>query len=238
MPIRLARGGQGGGGGGARQQLWLMATQTHVQLLPLSTSAAPLPPLMLPACMPSLPLPSSPHPLCPLANILGRGIVEEKEIKLRELLYIHGLRPRVLFAAWWLTYLVVFLAVSLLSVLVAGATFLSHSSWTLLLAWLTVGATALESPPLTCFCIVYGANYKVQPHRFSCTVKYGGWWDFFRYDSTKKGKKVLGDPSYLMRSICMLFFFCVCSLYKKELEDPRCLSDPFGGGKRGLPETK
>ncbi|KAL6764727.1 hypothetical protein V8C86DRAFT_3022151 [Haematococcus lacustris] len=73
----------------------------------------------------------------PLAMLI-RGMVEEKESKLREVLSIMGLRPHVLQASWVATYFVVFVVISLLMVLVTGTTFLSTTSWSLLAAYFLV----------------------------------------------------------------------------------------------------
>ncbi len=69
-------------------------------------------------------------------------MVEEKELRQRELLLIMGLSPGPHVAAWATTYLAVFLAVSGLSVAVAASTFLPHASPSLLLAYYACFAAA------------------------------------------------------------------------------------------------
>ncbi|MEW5297039.1 MAG: hypothetical protein WDW36_000274 [Sanguina aurantia] len=79
--------------------------------------------------------------LFPLAMFI-RGIVEEKEMKLREVLYIMGLRSWVLYASWLITYLVIFTMLSFLIVIVTGSSFLAASSKSLLMAYFVLFSIA------------------------------------------------------------------------------------------------
>lgn len=78
----------------------------------------------------------------PPSSLCHRGIVEEKESGLRQLLVVMGLRPWVLSASWALTYLLLLALVAALSVAVLTSSFLAGTSPSLLLAYF--GAFALS----------------------------------------------------------------------------------------------
>ncbi len=83
------------------------------------------------------------------AGSVGRGIVEEKEGGVRDLLLIHGLQPWVLHCAWAATYLAIFALVSVAVTVVCTATFLHRTPPSMLLVGPPAHGTRHKIPKIT-----------------------------------------------------------------------------------------
>eukprot|EP01138_Halocafeteria_seosinensis_P013541 gb/GECG01013830.1/.p1 GENE.gb/GECG01013830.1/~~gb/GECG01013830.1/.p1 ORF type:complete len:1624 (+),score=205.04 gb/GECG01013830.1/:1-4872(+) len=120
----------------------------------------------------------------PPTSSLIRGLVLEKEHKIREGMQMMGLSTSALYSSWFITYLLIYFVIAILISLVSSATFFSHSNFSaVLLLFLLFGA----STTAFCFMISVFFSRAKTASTIGVLLYFGGYFPFFAVEGVDHG---------------------------------------------------